>query len=81
MCITPLSIDIAKSNLFPRQTTKAGPLRLDSCSGNKASGINSLILFFSCVFSFSIKKTGILLFSKSLLEILIILFRDHSFLL
>ena len=45
MCITPLSIDIAKFNLFPRQTTKAGPLSSDSCSGNKAPGINLLIFF------------------------------------
>jgi len=35
ICITPLSIVIAKSNLFPRQVTKAGDARFDSCSGKR----------------------------------------------
>ncbi len=35
ICIIPLSIVIAKSNLFPRQTTKAGDDRFDSCSGKR----------------------------------------------
>ena len=33
MCITPLSIVTVKSNLFPRQVTKAGEDKFDSCSG------------------------------------------------
>ena len=41
ICITPLSIVIAKSNLFPRQATKAGDARFDSYSGKREYGINS----------------------------------------
>jgi hypothetical protein len=41
MCIIPLSIVIAKSNLFPRQTTRAGDDKFDSCSGKREYGINS----------------------------------------
>jgi hypothetical protein len=40
MCIIPLSIVIAKSNLFPRQVTKAGEERFVSCSGKSEHGIN-----------------------------------------
>ena len=39
MCIMPLSIVIAKFNLFPRHDTKAGESRFVSCSGNNAFGI------------------------------------------
>ena len=41
MCIIPLSIVITKSNLFPRQATKAGDDKFDSCSGKREYGINS----------------------------------------
>ena len=41
MCIIPLSIVIAKSNLFPRQTTRVGDDKFDSCSGKREYGINS----------------------------------------
>ena len=47
MCITPLSIVIAKSNLFPKQATKAGEARLELLSGKIAAGISSLILFIN----------------------------------
>jgi len=47
ICIIPLSIVIAKSNLFPKQVTKAGQEMLVSCSGNIANGIELLILSLS----------------------------------
>ena len=47
MCMIPLSIVMARSNLVPRQVTKAGEFKDDSCSGNRADGIKFLILFFS----------------------------------
>ena len=43
----PLSIVIARSNLNPRQVTNAGEFKEDSCSGNRADGIEFLILFLS----------------------------------
>ena len=42
MCIKPLSIDITKSNLLPRQITSAGEDKLVLCSGIKAFGNNSM---------------------------------------
>ena len=47
MCMMPLSIVMARSNLVPRQVTKAGESREVSCSGNRADGIEFLILFLS----------------------------------
>jgi len=47
MCMTPLSIEMAKSNLFPKHVTKADEERFVSCSGKRAEGIKPLILFFN----------------------------------
>ena len=47
ICIMPLSIVMARSNLIPRQVTKAGELKEVSCSGNNAYGIKFLIFSFS----------------------------------
>jgi len=47
MCMIPLSIVMTKSILVPRHVTKAGELRDVSCSGNRADGIELLILFLS----------------------------------
>ena len=47
MCIIPLSIVIAKFNLFPRQVTKAGEDSDVSCSGNNADGIKFFIIYGS----------------------------------
>ena len=52
ICITPLSIVMAKSNLFPRHVTKAGEDIFVSCSGNKEEGTNCLILSFNSLLSF-----------------------------
>jgi len=79
MCIIPLSIEIAKSSLLPKQVTNVGDDNLLSCSGNIALGINSLILFFSSLFFFSIKKTGILFLSFNLLYKMTTLINGHSF--
>jgi len=56
ICITPLSIDIAFSSLEDKAVTKAGLDKLDSCSGNSASGISNLILLATSLFNFSKKK-------------------------
>ena len=40
ICITPLSIVMAKSNLFPRHVTNAGDDKFVSCSGKIEKGIN-----------------------------------------
>ena len=52
MCITPLSIETAKSSLLPKHVTRAGDDKTLSCSGKIALGINLLILFFKSTFFF-----------------------------
>ncbi len=52
VCMIPLSIVMARSSLDPRQVTKAGESRDVSCSGNRAEGIEFLILFFSSWYFF-----------------------------
>ena len=59
MCITPLSIDTAWSNLDDNAVTKAGQDNSDVDSGNKAPGTWFLIFSIMCSWFFSIKKTGI----------------------
>jgi len=81
ICMTPLSIVIAKSSLVPRQVTKAGELREVSYSGNKADGMEFLIFIFSSSYFFSIKKTGILLFLTNSSDSFITLLKGHSFFL
>ena len=87
-CFDMICDVLPDANKFNRSTQSINKLSLalqcggsDSYSGNRALGSNLLTLFFNSVFFFSIKKTGILLLSKSLLEILIILSKGHSFFL
>jgi len=52
ICIIPLSMEIAKSSLFPKLVTKAGEDKFVSCSGKSDSGINVVIFFFNSLFFF-----------------------------
>ena len=56
ICITPLSIDIAFSNLNPRAVTNTGSSIFEFSSGKRALGISSLIWFISDIFFFQQKK-------------------------
>ena len=67
ICMTPLSIVTAWSNLDANAVTKAGHDRSDFNSGNKAAGTWFLIFSIICSWFFSIKKTGILFLIKHLL--------------
>ena len=58
----PLSIEIAFSSLADNAVTKAGEAKVELCSGNNALSIFDLILLTISTLSFSIKKTGFLLF-------------------
>ena len=62
MCIIPLSIEIAFSNLVDKALTSGGPDKVVSNSGNKTLFSLFLILSINSIFSFSIKKTGVLFF-------------------
>ena len=66
MCITQLSIEIARSSLEDKAVTNAGQVKSDLVSGNKADGTWFLIFSIMCSWFFSIKKTGILFFIKDL---------------
>ena len=66
MCITPLSIEIAWSNLEVKAVTSAGHDNFDCVSGNKAPLTWFFIFSIICSWFFSIKKTGILFFIKDL---------------
>ena len=66
ICITPLSIVIAWSNLAAKAVTKAGHDNFDFNSGNRAFGTWSLIFSIICSWFFSIKKTGVLFLIKHL---------------
>ena len=66
MCITPLSIETAWSNLQDSAVTKAGQESSEFVSGNKAFGTWFLIFSIMCSWFFSIKKTGILFLIKDL---------------
>ena len=67
MCIIPLSMETAVSNLEANAVTKAGQDKLDLTSGNKAVGTWFLIFSISSSLLFSIKKTGVLFFELILL--------------
>ena len=69
MCITPLSIDIAKFNLEANAVTRAGHAIFEWCSGNKALGNLDLILFTNSVSSFFTKNTGTWFISSILVAI------------
>ena len=64
ICITPLSIDTAWSNLEESAVTKAGQDNSDCASGNNADGTWFLIFSIICSWFFSIKNTGTLFFIK-----------------
>ena len=67
MCITPLSIETAWSNLADKAVTRAGQERSDPVSGNRAPGTWFFIFSIICSWFFSIKKTGVLFLIKDLL--------------
>ena len=50
MCIIPLSIDIAFSNLVERAVTNGGPDRLELCSGNKTPFTSFFTLLILTIF-------------------------------
>ena len=56
MCITPLSIEIAWSNLDDNAVTSAGHASSEFVSGNRAEGTWFLIFSIICSWFFSIKK-------------------------
>ena len=58
MCIMPLSIETAVSNLADNAVTRAGQDNFESTSGNIAEGTWFLIFSIKSILSFSIKKTG-----------------------
>ena len=67
MCIIPLSIETAWSNLEDKAVTKAGQDNSVFVSGNNAPGTWFLIFSITRSWFFSIKKTGVLFFIKDLL--------------
>ena len=81
ICITPLSIETAWSNLDDKAVTKAGQDSSDFVSGNKAPGTWFFIFSIMCSRFFSIKNTGILFFNKDLLAKDINLYIDQLFFL
>ena len=66
MCIMPLSIETAVSNLFAKAVTKAGHDNLEFSSGKIAEGTWFLIFSIKSSLSLSIKKTGTLSFEVTL---------------
>ena len=66
MCITPLSIVTAFSNLEDRAVIRAGQFSLELFSGKIALGSFFLILFINSISDFSIKKTIFLPFNVCL---------------
>ena len=59
ICITPLSIDTAVSNLEAKAVTRAGQGIFEFNSGKIAEGTWFLIFSIKSISFFSIKKTGV----------------------
>ena len=81
MCIIPLSIETAVSNLDDNAVTKAGQDILEFVSGKIAAGTWFLIFSIKSTFSFSIKNTGVLFFESILLANAVNLKIDQLFFL